>query len=344
MNHTPLLRGGRRLHHGLHRRGWLALAGCAAALLPVFAMAQDYPAKPITLVVPATAGGPTDLLARAIGQALSKDLGQPVVVDNVGGAGGTIALAKVARAPADGYTLVMANVGMLAVAPVLYDKLPYNPASDIVPIASVADATQVLSVRADLPVKGLDDFGDYVKANQAKMNYGTAGVGTGSHLGGILLNAALGTNVQPVHYKGGMQATQDVMAGTLDFMVEGSTTAVSSIASGKIKGLAVLRPERISALSSVPATSESRYPNLRFEIWNMLAAPRGLPPAVATRLNTSVNRVLADAGMQKDFEQRGLTVPSAAQRSLAGSAELLATELSHWSRLMKASGEKAAAN
>nr|WP_145549749.1 tripartite tricarboxylate transporter substrate binding protein [Variovorax boronicumulans] len=336
MNTTTLSRTGRC------RR--LMLAGCAAVLLPALAVARDFPSKPITLVVPATAGGPTDLLARTIGQAMAKDLGQPVVVENVGGAGGTIALAKVARAPADGHTLVLANVGMLAVAPVLYDKLPYHPTSDFTPIASVADATQVLSVRAGLPVQGLNDFADYVKANQAKMNYGTAGVGTGSHLGGILLNAALGTHVQPVHYKGGMQATQDVMAGTLDFMVEGSTTAVASIASGKIKGLAVLRQDRIAALPAVPPTSESNYPDLRFEIWNMVAGPRGLPPAVAQRLNTSLNHVLADPAMQKDFEQRGLSLPPAAQRTQAGSAELLSSELNRWSRLMKASGEKTASN
>lgn len=319
----------------------LMLLFCITALMPVLATAQDYPIKAITIVVPFTAGGPTDVLTRLVAQAMAKDLGQPVVVENLGGAGGSIAQAKVARAPADGYTLLVGNVGSLAVTGSLYDKLSYNAATDFTTIASMGDATQVLSVRAELPVSNLNEFADYVKANQAKMNYGTGGVGSGAHLGGLLLNATLGANVQPVHYRGGIQATQDVMAGNIDYMIESSSTAVSSISTGKIKGLSVLRKDRISALPDVGASGESKYPGMLYEIWNMMVAPRNISPAIAARLNSSVNKVLADPAMLKQFEARGLSVPTPAHRSLVGSSELLKSEIIRWRELIERAGAKA---
>lgn len=324
------------------RRQLLALLG-AAMLAPLPALAQDYPARPITIVVPATAGGPTDVLTRLIAQGMARDLGQAVVVENVSGASGSIGQARVARAAPDGYTLLVGNVGLLAVTGAFYDKLPYDAGRDFLPIASLGDAAQVLSVRASLPVANLDEFAAYVRNHQAGMNYGTAGMGSGAHLGALLLNEAIGANVQPVHYRGGIQATQDVMAGNLDYMIESSSTAVASIASGKVKGLAVLRPQRVDVLPGVQATGESKFPQLHYDIWNMLVAPRGIDAAVANRLNASINKVLADPEVHRQFAQMGLSVPSERHRSLAGSGELLTSEIARWKSLVDRSGAKLAA-
>jgi len=321
----------------LHMAAAACLAsGAALAALP--AQAADFPARPLTMLVPFTAGGATDVLARTVAEALSKDLGHPIVVENVPGAGGSVGQARAARAAPDGYTMLLGNVGTLAANASLYRNLPYDILSDFTALASVGDAPQVLSVRADFPADSLDALAGYARQHAADMNFGTAGVGSGSFLGGIILNAALGVDVPAVHYRGAAQATSDVMAGHIDYTVESSSTAVSSIASGKVKGLVVMRGERVPVLPDVPSAAETGYPGLHYDIWNMVLVPKGVPPEVARKLNEALNRALATPDIQQRYAKMGLAVPVPAHRSLQGSAELLRSEVARWRELLQKAG------
>ncbi|GAD22471.1 tripartite tricarboxylate transporter substrate binding protein [Acidovorax sp. MR-S7] len=308
--------------------------------LSLGAQAGAYPERPISLIVPYTAGGATDVLARTLAKGLAQELKQSVVVENVPGAGGSIGQARVARAAADGYTILLGNVGTLAANASVYKNLPYDILKDFTPIASVADAPQVLSVRADFPASNLDEFAAYAKTHGAKMNFGDAGVGSGAFLGGMLLNAGLGINITPVHYRGAAQATSDVMAGQIDYTVESSSTAVSSIASGKIKGLVVLSPQRVSVLPDVPSASETSYKHLNYTIWNMVLVKKGVSPAMVDTLNAAINKTLAQPDLLERYKQMGLAVPSAAQRSTPGAEKLLAEEVARWQKLLSEAGVK----
>ena len=328
---------------GLPRRvlwGVGLCAGLMAGAAASAASAPDYPSRPLTMLVPFTAGGATDVLARAVAEGLSKQMKQPVVVENVPGAGGSVGQSRAARSTPDGYTMLLGNVGTLAANASLYKNLSYDVLTDFKAVASVGDAPQVLSVRADFPANTLDEFATYAKANGSTMNFGTAGVGSGSFLGGVLLNAALGTKVPAVHYRGAAQATADVMAGHIDYTIESSSTAVSSISSRKIKGLAILSDKRVGVLPDVPATSETAYPQLRYAIWNMLLVPKGVPDEQVAALNAAIQKVLADPGMQARYEQMGLGVPSDDHRSAAGAARLLADEVARWRKLLLEAGIK----
>ncbi len=302
--------------------------------------ASGYPEKPLTLIVPYTAGGATDVLARMVAKGLSQELRQPIVVENVPGAGGSIGQTRFSRAAADGYTLLMGNVGTLAANGSVYKNLPYDVLKDFTPLASVGDAPQVLSVRADFPASNLDEFAAYAKVHGAKMNFGDAGVGSGAFLGGVLLNATLGTNVPPVHYRGAAQATSDVMAGQIDYTVESSSTAVSSISSGKIKGLVVLSAQRVGVLPNVPAVSETSYKSLNYTIWNMLLVKKGVPTDIVNTLNNAINKTLAQPELVDRYKQMGLAVPGANQRTPQGAEKLLAEEVARWQKLLSEAGVK----
>jgi len=300
--------------------------------------AQEYPSRAMTMLVPFTAGGATDVLARAVAEGLSKELKQPVVVENVPGAGGSVGQSRAARSAPDGYTMLLGNVGTLAANASLYRNLTYNVLTDFAAVASVGDAPQVLSIRSDFPADTLDEFAAYAKANAKQMNFGTAGVGSGSFLGGVLLNAALGTSVPAVHYRGAAQATADVMAGHIDYTIESSSTAVSSISSKKIKGLVVLSDKRVDVLPNVPATTETAFPTLRYEIWNMVLVPKGVPAEQVAKLNAALQRVLADPAMQARYSQMGLAVPSADHRTASGASKLLSDEVARWRKLLSEAG------
>ena len=289
-----------------------------------------FPEKPLTLIVPFAAGGPTDVLARVVGESLAKVLGQPVIVENTPGAGGTVGNTRASRAAADGYTMVIGNGGTLAVSATLYKNLNYNVLTDFIPVASIADAPQIISARKDFPATGLDEFAAYLKQNAAKLNFGAAGVGSGTWLGGQLINVKLGVKVNAVNYRGAGQAVNDVMAGHLDYMVESSTTAVRYVNSGMVKGVVVLRPKRIKALPDVPSAGESGYPDLLYDIWNMLLVPKGTPAAVVTQLNEAVRKALQTPDVQAKFEAAGIELPSDIQQTQAGAAELLKSEVARW--------------
>ncbi len=289
-----------------------------------------FPEKPVTLIVPFAAGGPTDVLARVVGESLGKVLGQPVIVENTPGAGGTVGNTRASRAAADGYTLLIGNGGTLAVSATLYKNLNYDVLTDFIPIASIGDAPQIVSARKDFPATGLDEFAAYLKQNAAKLNFGAAGVGSGTWLGGQLINVKLGVKVNGVNYRGAGQAVNDVMAGHLDYMVESTTTAVRYVKSGMVKGVVVLRPKRIKALPDVPSAGESGYPDLLYDIWNMVLVPKGTPAAVVTQLNEAVRRAIQSPEVQAKFEAAGIELPSEIQQTQAGAAALLKNEVARW--------------
>jgi tripartite-type tricarboxylate transporter receptor subunit TctC len=230
---------------------------------PAGAGAQDaYPTEPVTVIVPFAAGGPTDGLARIVAQSLTEKLGQQVLVENAPGAGGTIGSGRAARAEPDGYTLLVGHAGTLAANVGLYKKLPYSSVDDFEPIGFMGDVPQILLVKKDLPVQTAAEFITYAKEHQDELNCGTAGTGSAAHLGGLLLNAALGTQIQLVGYKGAGPAMTDLMGGQIDCMVDVTTTAVPQIKAGTVRPLAVLRAQRIAVVPDVPTTAEVGLQNM----------------------------------------------------------------------------------
>lgn len=313
---------------------------CTAALLTLPALAwAAYPEKPITIIVPFAAGGPTDVLTRVIAERMARDLAQPMVVENMPGAGGTVGNARAARAKPDGYTVLAGNVGTLAASNSFYRKLPYDMHKDFVGIASIGDAPQVVSARKDFPPNGLEELHDYVKPQEGKVTFGAAGVGSGSYLGGVLLNKALGLNVQAINYRGAGQALTDVIAGHVDYMVDSSTTSVGYVKSGKVKGVAVLRPTRIKALPDVPAAGESpRFKNLNYDIWNMMVAPAGTSPEIVDRLNRAVRVALSDPEVLARLATSGIEIPNDDHQSSLGATRLLRSEIERWRPLIQGLG------
>ena len=314
-------------------------SACVAVLftVPLFAVhAADYPAKPISVVVPFAAGGPTDVLSRVIVERMARELGQPMVVENFPGAGGTVGNARVVKAKPDGYTILAGNVGTLAASNSFYRKLSYDMSKDFVAVSSIGDAPQIVSARTDFPPSGLDAMHDYVQPRVKQTTFGAAGVGSGSYLGGVLLNNALGLNVQAINYRGAGQALTDVIAGHVDYMVDSSTTSVGYIKSGKVKGVAVLRPTRIQALPDVPAAGEStRFKNLNYDIWNMLVVPSGTPSAIVERLTNAAQVALRDPDVLARLATSGIETPSADHQTSAGATRLLRTEIDRWRPLIQ---------
>src|SRR5688572_14600646 len=240
------------------------------------ASAQKYPDKVITIIVPFTAGGPTDTVARLLAQPMTKMLKQQVIIENVGGAGGTIAAGRVARATPDGYTLFLHHVGH-STAPSLYRKLSYNSITDFEPIGLINEVPMTLVARKDFPPKDLKELIAYVKANKDKVTYANAGVGAASHLCGMLIMSAIGTQVNTIPYKGTGPAMNDLLGGQVDFMCDQTTNTTGQIKGGKIKVYAVTTKTRVKSLPDVPTTQEGGLPKVEVGVWHGLYAPKGTP-------------------------------------------------------------------
>ncbi len=290
----------------LHRR--TLLCALALALLPLppsaFAQAGDYPAKAIRIIVSFSAGGTTDVVARQVAQRLTHHLKQPVVIENKPGAGGTLGTDFVARAPADGYTLLMTSSGPVAISPSLSKKLASNPLTDIVPVISVVDVPNVLVVYPGLPAKNVGEFVAYAKANAGKMNYGSTGVGTVAHLAGVMFTERAGIDATHVPYKGA-DAVTDVMTGRTQFMFATLPSVITSIRAGKLRPLAAVTDRRSSALPEVPTMTQAGIPNMETGAWFGLFAPKGTPPAVIQKLNATVNEILKEKAVMEAFETLG---------------------------------------
>lgn len=299
------------MNHFLNRR---ALLGTAAGLLggaalSVRAQNAGYPNRPVTLVVPFSPGGAVDVAGRAIAERLGKNLGQTMVVDNRGGAGGSIGTSFVAKAPADGYTLVVTSQTTHVVNPVVSPKLPYNAETDFAPVTLIERLSNVLLVSADLPVKTFEEFVAYVRANPGRWNYASSGVGSVAHLSMEVLKSKLGLQITHVPYKGAGSALTDMLSGMVQVTWNNLTSNLANVTGGKLRALAVAAPKRVAQLPSVPTFEELKLPELNLTSWAGLAAPAHTPDAVVARLFEGMRSVLGDPSTRQAWEARGAILP-----------------------------------
>ena len=272
------------------RRTVLLAAGAAASPFAL-AQASDYPNKPVKVIVAFTAGGTTDILTRAVSQKLTEKLKQPFVVDNKPGAGGNLGTEVAARSAPNGYTLIVNSVGPIAVNPTLYKKLPINPLTDLVPVVQIADVPNVLVVNPSVPAKTLKEFVAFAKANAGKLNYGSTGIGTSSHLSGYMLGKRTGAEYTHIPYKGA-EALKDLLAGRIEFMFATIPSVIQHIKSGGLRALAVTSANRSRSMPDVPTVIESGFPNFEAGSWFGFFAPKGTPEAVIATVNKAVNEAL----------------------------------------------------
>jgi len=317
-----------------------ALLGVVALVPMSGANAETYPSKVITLVVPFSAGGPTDTVARLIAQPMSKTLGQTVIVENVGGAGGTIAAARVARADPDGYTIFLHHIGM-ATSATLYRKLPYNVLTDFETIGLVTPVPMTIIAKKDMPAKDVKEFITYIKANKDKITYGNAGVGAASHLCGMLFMSAIGTQFTVVSYKGTGPAMNDLLGGVFDFMCDQTTNTTPQIKGGKVKPYAVTSRARVPSLPDLPTLDESGLKNFEVSVWHGLYAPKGTPKPIVDKVSAALREALKDATVKQRFADLG-TQPEPSNRATpeAHRAHLKA-EVEKWAPIIKAAGSYA---
>lgn len=309
--------------------GSLVLGGAAAA--------QDYPSRPITLNVPFAAGGPSDAIARLIGQSMSDSLGQQIIVESIGGAGGTLGAARVARSDPDGYTMLIHHVALAASAS-LYDNLTYDTATAFAPIGLVNRGPMVLLTRKDFDAADPAALLETMRTSGADLSVGHAGVGSNSHLCSLLLETALGTEFTLVPYKGTGPAMTDLMGGQLDILCDQSTTAIPQITGGMAKGYAVSSPERLEALKDLPTLQEAGLADFNFTIWHGLYAPAGTPEAAIETLNAALQVALDDPGVRQRFAEAGTTVFPSDQRTPAALQAQLENEIAIWKDVIGETG------
>jgi putative tricarboxylic transport membrane protein len=319
------------------RFSFRAAAALTLAASAVTAPAQDYPTKTITIVVPFAAGGPTDTVTRLVAQSMTGTLKQQVIVENAGGAGGTIGATKVARAKPDGYTLLLHHIGH-STAPSLYRKLPYDAVKDFEPIGLVTDVPMTFIAKKDFPPKDMKELITHVKANKDKVTYANAGVGSASHLCGMLFMTAIQTDLTTVPYKGTGPAMNDLLGGQVDFMCDQTTNTTGQIKAGKVKAYAVTTAKRVASLPELPTMQEAGVAGFEIAIWHGLYAPKGTPKPVIDKLASALQVALKDANVKTRFAELG-TEPVAVDR---GTPEALRTQLASqidlWSPIIKKAG------
>jgi len=325
----------------LSRRYRLLVALCLllAASPVVSADAQDrYPSRPITMIVPFAAGGPTDILARLVSQTISPMLGQQVVVQDVTGAGGTIGATRAARADPDGYTMIMGNLGTHAASLGMYPKLPYDPRTDFAPVILVATTPMVLVTRKTLPLHSLDDVVAYAKANKGKTTMGSAGVGSISHLTLLLFNHLTGAGVVHVPYRGLSQAINDLLGGQIDLLFDQVVTATPHIVNDSENAIVVTIPQRAAAVPKVPSADEAGLPQLHTLAWSALFMPKGTSAAMVSRINGAVAKAMDNPEIEKRFAEIGADLPPPDQRSAEALQQLVKAEVDKWVPLIKEAG------
>ncbi|HEY6255497.1 MAG TPA: tripartite tricarboxylate transporter substrate-binding protein [Xanthobacteraceae bacterium] len=308
------------------------------ALIVAPARAQEWPTRPLTMVVPFAAGGPSDVLARIIDPRLSALLGQQVIIENAGGAGGITGSLRVAKAASDGYQLVMGTQGTHAQNQALYKNPPYHPIADFAPLGLIVVTPLVLIARKDLPANNFKEFITYFKDNHGKMQFGSAGTGSGTHLGCVLLNAALGANVTHVPYRGSALAMQDLQGGRIDYMCDVVSTALPQIEGKTVKALAVLNRERANVLPDVPTAQEQGLTDFEAPGWFAFFLPKGTPAPIVARLNRALSDTLDTPPVRERLEGLGMGIPPAARRSPDYLARFVASEIEKWAPPIKAAG------
>ena len=315
--------------------GMLFLAG---GLISNQAMAADepYPTKPVSLIVPFSAGGPTDTVARLLAVPMGKALGQTVVVENVTGAGGTIAATKVARAKPDGYTLFIYHIGM-ATAPALYDKLPYDPLESFEYIGQVVDVPMVLLGKKDLPANNFKELEAYIKANGSKVTMANAGPGAVSQLCGLLFQSRLGVKLTNIPYKGTGPALTDLLGGQVDLLCDQTTQTVGYIKADKVKTYGVTTPKRLPSLPNSPTLDEQGLKGFDVKVWHGIYAPKGTPPAVITKVNAALKAALKDPEIKKRLDESSIDIVSMDKVTSKSLKDQVDSELNKWGPLIRKS-------
>src|SRR5215510_4403775 len=313
----------------------LALAGSALG-----ARAQGYPTHSLALVVPFSAGGPTDTIARITAERMSRALGQTVLVENATGAGGSIGVGKVARSAPDGYTLGIGHIGTHVINGAIY-QLPYDLLKDFEPVAMIATNPQIVVSKNAAPAKDLKELIAWIKANPQKVSYGTGGAGTPSHISGVQLQKVLGTEIQIIHYRGAAPAMQDILAGHIDLSFDQAANSLPQIRGGKVRAYAVTAKTRLEAQPDIPTVDEAGLPGFYMAVWHGIWAPAATPKAVVAKLNDALVETLADASVRKRLGDLGQEIPPRDQQTPAVLGAHHKAEIEKWWPVVKSAGIKA---
>lgn len=316
---------------------WFRAAALAAAVLALGAHAQQWPSKPIKMVVPFTAGGSTDTVARIISEKLTTRLGQPVIVENKAGAGGAVGSDFVAKSPADGYTYLVGTSSTMAIAPWVYTKLPYNPTRDLAPVTLLGIADIIVVVNSTVPIRTTKQLLDYARANPGKLTFASGGNGSISHLLGEYFKSMAKVDLLHVPYKGDAQMVTDLLGGQVNMAFGTAVAWLPHIKSGKVAAVAVTNPKRSTTLTDLPTLSESGVPGYEAVQWFGIAAPTGTPPEVIQRMNTEIKAILAMPEIQKRFTDLGFDVVG---NTPAEFAKFLRDENAKWKKIAEIAGTK----
>lgn len=322
----------------LNRRGALARIGAAALLAAAGPAVAQGTGTPIRLIVPFNAGGPVDGLGRLVGNKMAEFLGQPIVVDNKGGAGGTLGAELLTQAKPDGQTIMIGTNGTHGINSSLFSKLRYDPVKDFAPIGMIAQTTNVVLVNASSPLSSLADLVNAAKAAPGKLSMGSAGNGTTPHLAGALFNTAAGLQTLHVPYRGSAAALTALMGGQLDYTIEGISVAMPHIKAGKVRALAVTSRGRNAVLPQVPSIAELGYPDVDVSSWGAFFAPAGTPPEIVQRFNTALNKALTDPEVRKRLEDISFTPLVGPPTEVTAATR---RELARWPDVVKSTGAKA---
>jgi tripartite-type tricarboxylate transporter receptor subunit TctC len=314
----------------------LLLGALVAATVP--AAAQEWPTRPITLIVPFAAGGGVDASARLQAIALGEILGQSIVVENVGAAAGTVGSSRVAKAAPDGYTFLIGNSGTQVYSQALYKKPPYNSLTDFEAVALVTGSPRLLVARKDLPVSNLQEFVSYLKANQAKAQYSSAGVGSGTHLPCALFNHTLGLDITHVPYRGEGPALQDVIAGRIDYMCTTIQSGAGQAKQGTVKGIAVMAGRRAAIVPDIATTGEQGVKGVEAIVWNGFFFPKGTPKPIIDKFHKAVETMINKPDMRKKMEELGLEIIPPEQRTPEAFAKFLQEDVERWGKVIRTAG------
>lgn len=327
----------------MQRHFWRAFTACVVLLgaWPAGGSAQQAPGGQIIFIVPFAPGGATDTITRIFAEHLTTTLGQPVIVENMPGAGGTVASRRVMRADPNGQTILMGNLGTHAASLALFANPGYDPRTDFRPISLAASIPMFVASGKSLPVKSLRELAEYMNANPGKLNYGTAGVGSTAHMTCLFMEKQLGGKAEHVPFAGSGPALNALLGGHVDFVCDAAGAIVPQIQSGAVTGLVVASKQRVEALPNMPTAAEAGYPNFLVSGWNIIFAPRGTPDAVVERLSNAVARAVQDPAVQKKIIAAGAEVPSSADLGPRAAAAIVKDDIERWVPLLKAAGVEA---
>ena len=327
-----------RLKGAMRRRDFIKLIAGMAAARPGAARAQAYPVRPITMVIPFAAGGAFDVVGRILAARMSEILGQQVIVENTTGAAGIIGVTRVVNAAADGYTFLFGSIGTHAYNQTIYKKPRYNAVADFAPVALFAEQPMVLNTRIDFPADNLAQFIAYVKANSAKLQFGSAGAGTTTHLGCALLNAEIGVNVTHVPYRGGGPATNDLMGGQIDYMCPNLGGTLSLIMGKKVKAIAMLSRDRSPLMPDLPTANEQGLTGFDVVTWNAFFIPKGAPAEAIKKLSEATSQAIDTPAVKTRMHDIGVTSVAPERRSPQYLAGFVVNEIARWAEPIKANG------